>query len=350
MPMITLDQEKDSEQTLPFEKVANLAVKPPGEKWMVRSLWGRSAVGFLYGAPKCSKSWLGLEIATSVASGTPCLGVFPVDDPGPVLVYLAEDALDNVRARVAGLCVRRNLPIQALDLHVVTAPALRLDLPADQKRLRRTLEKLRPRLLVLDPLVRMHALNENDAAEISQLLGYLRELQRTYDLAILVIHHARKRGASHAGQTLRGSSDFYAWTDSSACLTREADQRLVLDVEHRSARSPAPIHLELHSLKDGSQTYLRVLDGVPSTSPSQSPSLPIGRRILEILESHGAPRTNRELRELLQVQNTRLSQTLADLETQGLIKRKGKDGWLLVPHADSSDRQPRLPAFETGGR
>lgn len=347
MPMTAPDREKDSDQCLPFESVANLAVKPPGEKFLVRPLWGRAAVGFLYGTPKCSKTWMGLEIATSVASGTPCLGVFPVEDPGPVLVYLAEDALDDVRARVAGLCVRRNLSIQSLDLHVVTAPTLRLDLPADQNRLRRTLEKLRPRLLVLDPLVRMHALNENDAAEISQLLGYLRELQRTYDLAILVVHHARKRGASQAGQTLRGSSDFYAWTDSSACLTREADRRLVLDVEHRSARSPAPIHLELHSVEDGSQTYLRVLDGAPAAT--SSPSLPIGRRILEVLESHCAPRTNRELRELLQIQNTRLSQTLADLEAQGLIKRNGKDGWVLVPHAGSSE-QPRLPDFETWGR
>ena len=43
--------------------------------------------------PKCSKTWLGLDIALSVATGTACLGKYAVPQPGPVLVYLAEDAL-----------------------------------------------------------------------------------------------------------------------------------------------------------------------------------------------------------------------------------------------------------------
>ena len=46
--------------------------------------------------PKACKSWLGLEMAVSVASATPCLGTFPVREPGGVLIYLAEDSLEAV--------------------------------------------------------------------------------------------------------------------------------------------------------------------------------------------------------------------------------------------------------------
>jgi RecA-family ATPase len=108
--------------------------------------------------------------------------------PGPTLVYLAEDALPQVRARIAGICSHRGIDLSALDVHVITAPAVRLDQSADQKRLSATLEQLRPKLLLLDPLVRLHRLDENSSADISSLLGYLRELQRRYDVAVVVTH------------------------------------------------------------------------------------------------------------------------------------------------------------------
>lgn len=345
MPLTTNDSNDSPDNRLPFEQVGQIAIKPPSESWMIQPLWGRSAVGFLFGQPKLGKSWLALDIAVSVASKTPCLGAFGVQDPGSVLIYLAEDALEDVRARVASLCVRRHLDILDLDLHVITVPTLRLDGPADQDKLRLTLELLRPRLLVLDPLVRLHALHENDASEMSRLLGYFRELQRTYDLAVMVIHHSRKRGASHAGQTLRGSSDFYAWTDVAACLTREGDRRLLLEVEHRSARSPDPIHLELHSRDDSPETYLRAIKTEADNCPFPAPSLE--KRILQLLEDHETPQTNRQLREALQIQNSRVSQVLADLKKQGLVERQGKAGWTLVKSTTDCQDPEQGTLFES---
>ena len=61
-----------------------------------------SSVGVIGGAPKCAKTWLGLDMALSVATGTPCLGKYAVPEPGPVLVYLAEDALPVVRRAYRG--------------------------------------------------------------------------------------------------------------------------------------------------------------------------------------------------------------------------------------------------------
>jgi len=68
---------------------------------------GEACVGFIVEHPKGNKSWLSLDMAVAVASGTPCLGRFPVPRPGPVLVYAAEDHLDTVRTRLVGLCAGR---------------------------------------------------------------------------------------------------------------------------------------------------------------------------------------------------------------------------------------------------
>ena len=55
-----------------------------------------------------------------------------------------------------------------LDIQVITAPTVRLDLPGDQDRLRETVALLRPTLLVLDPFVRLHRIDEN-AADLAVL-------------------------------------------------------------------------------------------------------------------------------------------------------------------------------------
>ena len=100
------------------------------------------------GAPKCAKTWLGLDMALSVATGTPCLGKYAVPEPGPVLIYLAEDALPVVRERVDGMARHRGLDLAGVEIHVITAPVLRLDRDPDRMRLLETTRRLRPRLLL----------------------------------------------------------------------------------------------------------------------------------------------------------------------------------------------------------
>ena len=82
-----------------------------------------------------------------------------------------------------------------LDIQVITVPALRLDIEVDRCNLAETVDRLRPRLLILDPFVRLHRIDENASGEVAPLLAYLRELQRRYGVAVLVVHHARKGGA-----------------------------------------------------------------------------------------------------------------------------------------------------------
>ena len=56
-----------SDETLPTARVAALDDTDVDERWLVRSVWSEQAVGFIGGAPKRGKSWLGLDLAVSVA-------------------------------------------------------------------------------------------------------------------------------------------------------------------------------------------------------------------------------------------------------------------------------------------
>ena len=274
-------------------------------------------------------------MAVSVASATHCLGRFAVKQPGPVLVFLAEDALPAVRARIQALCTQRNLDIEHLDFYVITASTLRLDLAADQQRLNATLAYLHPRFLLLDPLVRLHRLDENSAADISKLLGFIRDLQRTYHSAIALVHHASKKQRAQPGQALRGSSDLHAFGDSNAYLA-ERKKRIVLSVEHRSAKSMDPIEMQLVSRANGSATHLEI---VADTGSNTSASL--ADRTLLLLQNSKSPLTRTVIREQLKVNNQRLGDTLAYLDKQALVLKTSK-GWLPLGNG-SLDKPSKYP-------
>ena len=189
---------------LPTTHIAEILPRPVDDPWLVRSLWPASAVGLIGGPPKCAKTWLALDLALSVASNTPCLGTLTVESPGPVLLYLAEDSLQSARARVEGVCEHRRLDLRRVDLHLITVPSLRLDQDQDKQRLAATVEKVQPRLLLLDPFVRLHRSDENDSGAISAILADLRALQRRFDVAVVLVHHARKNGRGPQGYALRG--------------------------------------------------------------------------------------------------------------------------------------------------
>ncbi len=306
-------------------RAAELPERPDSEPaWLVEPLWGLGAVGLIGGAPKCGKTWLALELALAVASGRPALGHYAVHAPGTVLVYGAEDSPRQLRDRLAGLAQVRGADFDALAVHLIIEPSLRLDRPEDLRRLEYTLEKYRPRLLVLDPYVRLQRVDENDATQVATILAALRQFSRAFRLAILLVHHTRKNPALDVGQALRGSSDFFAWADTLLHLGRRR-QQLWLSVEHRAAAPPPPVVLEL--LSDSPAVHLAVRT-IPPRETAQLSTASLQEQILAALR--GAPsRRQDQLRAMLRVRNQRLVEALRELESAGRITR-GTSGWRLA--------------------
>ena len=270
----------------------------------------------------------GLDIALSVATGTACLGKYAVPESGPVLVYLAEDALPAVRERIEGMARHRGLEFSQVEIHVITAPVLRLDRDPDRARLWETTRGLRPKLLLLDPLVRLHGIDENNAGEVAQLLAYFRWLQRQLDLSVLLVHHTRKSAAGGvaAGQALRGSSDIHAFGDSNLYL-RRSREHLILSSEHRAAPAAASVCLEL-VVTDPQTAHLEVIGELRDGSAKftvNGKHRSIEQRVLDLL-GQGATLTRAKLRDSLGVKNERLGEALEALERAGRLCRTPA-GW-----------------------
>lgn len=316
---------------LPVERACDLAQVPDEQKWLIDELWAQQAVGILGGEPKCCKSFLALDMAVSVASGAPCLREFPVSLTGPVLMFPAEDTLSVVRERLVGICKAAGKTLDELPLYVITAPRILLDVPQDRQRLRATVEAIRPALLILDPFIRLHRADENVSKEVAPLLGYLRELQREFATAVLLVHHARKgSGNDRPGQALRGSSDLHGWGDSNLYLRRKA-QGLSLSIEQRAAASRG--HVPLALLENQDALALSVVNEPPEieTEPASA-----RERVIEALNLSGQPLTTQQLRKRCRIRTATLCETLAMLARQNRVTH-GPQGYTIAA------KKPPLP-------
>lgn len=277
--------------SLPVQAACKLNDAPDQQRWLIEGLWVDEGVGIIGGQPKCCKSFMALDLAVAVASGKPCLGQYSVKTSGKVLLFAGEDALSVVKRRLSGIAKAYDTDLNSLDIQVITVPVLRIDDPQQRQSLTETVKEHRPKLLVLDPFIRMHRIDENNSGEVSALLAYLRAINRMFHVAVALVHHSSKRGNIRAGQALRGSSEFHAWGDSFLYLQRQRDDGLYLTVEHRSESSKAAVALELQEGKDSLALRQR-----SANVPHQQLQATDEDRILEILAAATSPITLEQIR------------------------------------------------------
>lgn len=335
-------------QTLPLAWPWELELLPQAKLWLVEQLWLDQGVGIIGGEPKCCKSFMALDLAVSVASGASALREFKVNSPGHVLYFAAEDSLHIVRSRLDGICAAAGIDLKSLKLQLITAVSLRLDMLEDLERLRRTIDDLRPKLLILDPFVRLHRIDENNSGEVAPILAGLRELQRKYGLAVMLVHHAKKgASSSRAGQALRGSSEFHAWGDSNLYLRRDGKEQLNLSIEHRAQASFTGLPLKLNTnspalalgidrdrsrapLADDGTDLPTLLGRLASATSPDVTELSVQNRIFTALQNSTDPLSLRAIRAKARARAETVSTEIQNLIALNRVRRTDS-GYVAVP-------------------
>jgi hypothetical protein len=322
----------------PYETTpAGALQEPDPEKlWLVEGLWQRNGTGIIGGVAKGAKTWLALDLALSVASGTAALDTFRIHCPGPVLYVSAEGGEGYLKQRLQALCAHRDLRLEALPhrLEIIPRP-IRIDTAEGLGRLQATVRAMAPTLLVLDPLVRMHRADENSAASVSALLSPLTELQQAHNLSLILVHHATKQGGKSkemTGQDFRGSSDFYAWGDSNI-FVRKRGNRFVVAAEHRAAPATAKWTL---AMTTGEHPRLQVVDGEDDDAAQRlNADEKVDSDILAMLAL--GPKSLVELRATVKGSNDRIAKALERLQGRRQIDKRGRV-WVLISSNGSCPR------------
>lgn len=296
--------------------------------WIVDELFLEAGAGILGGSPKSCKSFFSLDLCVSIASNTPCAGVFKVSKPGPVLLLCAEDPTAVVSSRLTALARSRGFALKDLPIHIINEPCVQL--PSGINRLEATLLHHKPRFVLLDPLIRLHRADENSASEMSVILDGIRGLARTTGSSILIVHHARKASSSNVGAAFRGSSDLSAFGDVNLYLRRlQQDDILELKIEHRAAAPPLPIRIQLLAdEKTESARFSVVCQNDPDSDVAKGANI-IDSKIIQMLTIAQQELSATALRDKIGVRNQTISQAIQRLNLAGQIARSPR-GWRLA--------------------
>jgi len=169
-------------------------------------------VGILSAPGGVGKSFLVLAIAAAMGLGQPLFGLWPTTTvPSGVLYVSAEDDARELMDRLDSLVQSDPTlsPTAFARAHVIwpAQPALLMEKAGkwgnptpNASALHDLIQAAQGvpdlRLIVLDPLNKLHGLDENSNPEMGQFLGLMGRLGQQLDCAVLLVHHANKLSAT----------------------------------------------------------------------------------------------------------------------------------------------------------
>lgn len=162
-----------------------LKTDPPPIPWIVPGVVANKAITLLYGDPGVGKSLTALALSRAMTEGARVMGMQCRNER--VLLLDAENGKDEIHRRVRALDFNRGLyPCE------VTNFSLGVNMEQLEDLLRDTDF---PGVLILDSLRTLWPEgDENDSGTVTHLLSQLQHLVRTFDMAVLIIHHPNKSG------------------------------------------------------------------------------------------------------------------------------------------------------------
>lgn len=181
------------------------------------------------GPPKIGKSWLLMQLALAVASGKPFWGL--ETEQGSVLSLCLEDSLPRLQQRLSELT---DEPPDTL--HLCTFSKSLADGLCDQ--LTGFLEEHDDtNLVIIDTLqkIRSGSGDGNLYASDYQDIALLKRIADEYQLALVLVHHLRKREAGDPHVMISGTTGLVGAADGSYVLRREhpGDREILLHVRGR---------------------------------------------------------------------------------------------------------------------
>ena len=171
------------------------------------------------GKSKRGKSWLMLDLAISVATGTPVWGHFAVPEPQPVLYISLEDGRGRIKQRVDE--IRPGVRAHGYLQFLYNFPILD---QGGMEKLRGYMESGRYRLIIIDVLAKVEPAakrgNDKTYLEIYDMFTPLQDLRRDNHLCVAMITHLRKAEAENIFDTLHGSVGYQGVQDALWAMER----------------------------------------------------------------------------------------------------------------------------------
>lgn len=210
------------------------------------------SVGLISGQGAVGKSMLTLAAILGVVTGSDLFGQWTVGNPGDVVYLYAEEDPDDLHRRLRAQTVAANLQLGRAERDRIHTACLAVDPPklltrrpdGVAQRTEDVIGQLEARLdaitnlrlIIVDPLVKFHTLEENSNGDMAQLMEFFTKWAVQYHAAVILVHHTAKGGDGKSQDAVRGASSIVneaRWQVAVNVLDEKTAELLGIDPEQR---------------------------------------------------------------------------------------------------------------------
>ena len=236
-----------------FVSVGDLSYRPP--EFLVDGLIETESLGVVFGDPGSGKSFMAVDLALSVATGTQFHGRGVRQ--GPVFL-IAGEGHNGLTRRFAAWSIYKGVSIESAPLFVSNRPAQFLDAESAATVTEAVRELAahhgKPALIAIDTLARNYGPgDENSTSDMSAFVAAVDNLKAEFSgCAVALVHHTghadKKRG--RGAIALKGALDWEYLVEKTDKLIRLTSTKM------KDAELPAPLAFTLESvtLRDGASS------------------------------------------------------------------------------------------------
>ena len=251
-----------------FVRAGDLEYRAP--TWLIDGLLETETLGLLFGDPGCGKSFLAVDVALSIAAGTP---FHDRDIKQGSVFYIAGEGFNGLTRRFQAWSKSQRGGIADAPLFVSNRPAQFLD-AASAAEVTEAVRELasqhgNPALIVVDTVARnFGAGDENSTSEMGAFIASIDSLKAEFPgSSIMLVHHTGHSDKQRA----RGSIALKGALDAEYRLDKVNDVITLTNTKMKDAEPPAPIAFKLKNINLG--------DNVTSAALDETEALPKVKRL-----------------------------------------------------------------------
>ena len=175
-----------------------------GVAWLVDDWLPDKSITFMISPPESYKTWILLDLAVSIATGSPFLGHFKINGTGPVKVIQQEDSHSGITDRLALIAGQKlgadvilspddwQIPcIPDIPIYIHPSRMLRFDNPKVLAELELQISAIRPKVVLIDPLYSTTSADNYMASTAEQMM-ILKTWRDKYGCSFVIAHHSKK--------------------------------------------------------------------------------------------------------------------------------------------------------------
>jgi replicative DNA helicase len=232
-------------EDLPVEDILDFVKKEDVYDWVVPGLLERQDRLILTASEGGGKSTLLRQLSVTLAAGIHPFDTWKTIDPVRVLTLDCENGEAASRRKFRPLLAAADSleqPVRRGQFHIECRPSgLDLTRPSDRAWTMRRVEKIKPDVLIIGPVYRLHAGNPNDEELARKVSVVIDEARATAGCTVLMEAHA-PHGNNMGPRSLRplGSSLWMRWPEFGFGLRPVEDEKSAQNVEGARGRRVVP--------------------------------------------------------------------------------------------------------------